>query len=100
MVTTRDLDKVDRARVALQVNPPCCDELCRHHESCQRRRFIGTAALSCQLCLPIVYKYAVIKHGTGLHPTIALLKSSSLTTVVQQEIERAILVGEFGPERS
>lgn len=32
-----------------------------------------------------------------LHPTIALLQSSSLTTVVQQEIERAILVGEYAP---
>jgi phosphonate utilization transcriptional regulator len=32
-----------------------------------------------------------------LHPTIALLQTSSLTTVVQQEIERAILVGEFAP---
>ena len=29
-----------------------------------------------------------------LHPTIALLQSSSLTNVVQQEIERAILQGE------
>jgi phosphonate utilization transcriptional regulator len=32
-----------------------------------------------------------------LHPTIALLQSSSLTNVVQQEIERAILVGEYQP---
>jgi phosphonate utilization transcriptional regulator len=32
-----------------------------------------------------------------MHPTIALLQSSSLTTVVQQEIERAILVGEYAP---
>ncbi|MHB1200520.1 MAG: phosphonate utilization associated transcriptional regulator [Polaromonas sp.] len=32
-----------------------------------------------------------------LHPTIALLQNSSLTTVVQQEIERAILVGEYAP---
>jgi phosphonate utilization transcriptional regulator len=31
------------------------------------------------------------------HPTIALLQSSSLTTVVQQEIERAILQGEYPP---
>lgn len=31
------------------------------------------------------------------HPTIALLQSSSLTTVVQQEIERAILSGEYAP---
>jgi phosphonate utilization transcriptional regulator len=31
------------------------------------------------------------------HPTIALLQSSSLTTVVQQEIERAILQGEYEP---
>ena len=31
------------------------------------------------------------------HPTIALLQTSSLTTVVQQEIERAILVGEYEP---
>ena len=32
-----------------------------------------------------------------VHPTIALLQSSSLTTVVQQEIERAILAGEYPP---
>lgn len=32
-----------------------------------------------------------------LHPTIALLQTSSLTTVVQQEIERAILAGEYEP---
>ena len=32
-----------------------------------------------------------------LHPTIALLQSSSLTIVVQQEIERAILQGEYEP---
>lgn len=32
-----------------------------------------------------------------LYPTIALLQSSSLTNVVQQEIERAILVGEYEP---
>jgi hypothetical protein len=32
-----------------------------------------------------------------LHPTIALLQSSSLATVVQQEIERAILSGEHPP---
>jgi phosphonate utilization transcriptional regulator len=31
------------------------------------------------------------------HPTIALLQSSSLTSVVQQEIERAILQGEYAP---
>jgi len=31
------------------------------------------------------------------HPTIALLQSSSLTNVVQQEIERAILQGEYAP---
>ena len=31
------------------------------------------------------------------HPTIALLQTSSLTTVVQQEIERAILMGEYAP---
>jgi phosphonate utilization transcriptional regulator len=31
------------------------------------------------------------------HAKIALLQSSSLTHVVQQEIERAILVGEFAP---
>jgi DNA-binding GntR family transcriptional regulator len=30
-------------------------------------------------------------------PTIALLQSSSLTSVVQQEIERAILEGEYEP---
>lgn len=33
----------------------------------------------------------------ALHPTIALLQSSSLTSVVQQEIERAILVGDHAP---
>ena len=33
----------------------------------------------------------------ALHPTIALLQSNSLTTVVQQEIERAILDGEYAP---
>ena len=32
-----------------------------------------------------------------LHPTIALLQRSSLTSVVQQEIERAILQGEYAP---
>ena len=32
-----------------------------------------------------------------LKSTLALLQSSSLTTVVQQEIERAILVGEYEP---
>lgn len=31
------------------------------------------------------------------HPTIALLQTSSLTSVVQQEIERAILRGEYAP---
>ena len=31
------------------------------------------------------------------HPTIALLQSSSLTSVVQQEIERRILAGELAP---
>lgn len=31
------------------------------------------------------------------HPTIALLQSSSLTSVVQQEIERQILQGELAP---
>jgi phosphonate utilization transcriptional regulator len=31
------------------------------------------------------------------HPTIALLQSSSLASVVQQEIERAILAGEYAP---
>ncbi len=31
------------------------------------------------------------------HPTIALLQNNSLTMVVQQEIERAILAGEFEP---
>ena len=35
--------------------------------------------------------------NAALHPTIALLQSSSLTTVVQQEIERAILVGDYAP---
>jgi phosphonate utilization transcriptional regulator len=32
-----------------------------------------------------------------LHPTIALLQSSSLANVVQQEIERSILQGEYAP---
>jgi phosphonate utilization transcriptional regulator len=31
------------------------------------------------------------------HPTIALLQTSSLASVVQQEVERAILEGEFAP---
>ena len=31
------------------------------------------------------------------HPTIALLQNNSLTMVVQQEIERAILAGDYGP---
>lgn len=36
--------------------------------------------------------------GASVHQdTIALLQNSSLTTVVQQEIERAILVGEYAP---
>lgn len=35
--------------------------------------------------------------SSPFHPTIALLQTSSLTTVVQQEIERAILVGEYAP---
>ena len=35
--------------------------------------------------------------STTIHPTIALLQSSSLAVVVQQEIERAILVGEYPP---
>ena len=34
---------------------------------------------------------------TSLHPTIALLQSNSLTMLVQQEIERAILAGEYAP---
>ena len=33
----------------------------------------------------------------SIHPTIALLQNSSLAVVVQQEIERAILVGEYLP---
>lgn len=33
----------------------------------------------------------------ALHPTIALLQSSSLASVVQQEIERRILQGELAP---
>ena len=32
-----------------------------------------------------------------VHPTIALLQTSSLTNVVQQEIERAILQGDYAP---
>ena len=35
--------------------------------------------------------------SAALHPTIAMLQSSSLTSVVQQEIERAILAGEYAP---
>ena len=31
--------------------------------------------------------------NAALHPTIAMLQSNSLTMVVQQEIERAILAG-------
>ena len=31
------------------------------------------------------------------HPTIALLQSSSLTSVVQQELERRIVQGELAP---
>ena len=33
----------------------------------------------------------------AVHPTIALLQSSSLANVVQQEVERAILAGEHAP---
>lgn len=33
----------------------------------------------------------------SIHPTIALLQNSSLSVVVQQEIERAILSGEYLP---
>src|SRR3954463_6799130 len=33
----------------------------------------------------------------SLHPTIALLQTSSLANVVQEEVERAILVGEYPP---
>ena len=33
----------------------------------------------------------------SVHPTIALLQTSSLANVVQQEVERAILVGEYPP---
>lgn len=32
-----------------------------------------------------------------MHPTIALLQTSSLASVVQQEVERAILAGEYAP---
>ena len=35
--------------------------------------------------------------SAALHPTIALLQNNSLTMVVQQEIERAILAGEHPP---
>jgi len=35
--------------------------------------------------------------NAALHPTIAMLQSNSLTMVVQQEIERAILAGEHAP---
>ena len=34
---------------------------------------------------------------SSIHPTIAQLQSNSLTMLVQQEIERAILAGEYGP---
>lgn len=33
----------------------------------------------------------------ALHPTIALLQSNSLASVVQQEVERAILSGDYAP---
>jgi phosphonate utilization transcriptional regulator len=33
----------------------------------------------------------------SVHPTIALLQTSSLANVVQEEVERAILVGEYPP---
>ncbi|MBC7602515.1 MAG: phosphonate utilization associated transcriptional regulator [Ramlibacter sp.] len=39
----------------------------------------------------------VERGGLIANPTIALLQNSSLTTVVQQEIERAILQGEYAP---
>ena len=61
---------------------------------------IQALALSIVFCkLLTIYAYAVsIKAMSALHhPTIAQLQSSSLTTVVQQEIERAILAGEYGP---
>ncbi|TFY98912.1 phosphonate utilization associated transcriptional regulator [Ramlibacter humi] len=35
--------------------------------------------------------------ASALHPTIALLQTSSLANVVQQEVERAILAGEYAP---
>ena len=35
--------------------------------------------------------------AAALHPTIALLQSNSLANVVQQEIERAILAGDYAP---
>jgi len=35
--------------------------------------------------------------SSALHPTIALLQSSSLTSVVQREIERGILEGAYSP---
>jgi len=35
--------------------------------------------------------------SAALHPTIALLQSNSLASVVQQEIERAILAGDYAP---
>ena len=40
---------------------------------------------------------AVPQATRPMHPTIALLQSSSLTSVVQQEIERRILQGELAP---
>lgn len=39
----------------------------------------------------------MVNMHAAFHPTIALLQSSSLTSVVQQEIERAILQGEYAP---
>jgi DNA-binding GntR family transcriptional regulator len=39
----------------------------------------------------------MLRMNAPLHPTIALLQSSSLTSVVQQELERRIVQGELAP---
>src|SRR3954465_1287464 len=60
----------------------------------------GPAGLSIVFC-----RLLTIRRGAGPmrgvnavpHPTITLLQTSSLTSVVQQEIERAILQGEYAP---
>ena len=51
----------------------------------------------CKLLTICIYKVPIKAVSALPHPTIAQLQSNSLTTVVQQEIERAILAGEYGP---